>query len=204
MPKIVQIRGTSGSGKTYTARQIMTRLGVEREERNRENQIVWYDLNQGVTLIGKYETACGGCDTIKTQDEIVDRVLTNYSRGRHVVFEGLLISQIYDRYAALAKNMGPQTYAFAYLDTPLDKCIEQVNARRQESHEERLAKAKRRNMPVEKLPTLKDFNEANTRSKHRDCIRNRSKDLAGGITVIDLKHDADPAAQVLAFMGIEA
>jgi predicted kinase len=206
MVKIVQIRGTSGSGKTHTAYEVMKRLGhygVAVTEVKGITDIGWQALGFNTVLIGKYDTACGGCDTIKTQDEICRRVILNVNEGRNVVFEGLLISQIYERYAKLHNALVAQghQYAFAYLDTPVEKCVAQVNSRRQAAHAVKLEKALNRNAAPDKLPRLTQLNETNTRSKHRDCLRNRDKDLANGFTVIDLRHDDDPAGQVIDFLS---
>jgi hypothetical protein len=41
-----------------------------------------YKLNSGVVVIGRYETACGGCDTIHSFSEIAEAVrYHSQSRG---------------------------------------------------------------------------------------------------------------------------
>ncbi len=80
-------------------------------------------------VMGSYENVCGGCDTIKTQDEICDRVRRFAPLG-HVLFEGLLMSNIFSRYNDLARELDPIPYIWAFLDTPLQLCLDRINARR--------------------------------------------------------------------------
>jgi predicted ABC-type ATPase len=86
--------------------------------------------NHVLRIVGKYETPCGGCDGIKTQDLVEGRVRQWHAAGYNVLFEGLLISDIYTRWAQLAKDVGLSNMVFAFLDTPLDVCIERVKGRR--------------------------------------------------------------------------
>jgi cytidylate kinase len=191
---IIQIRGTSGSGKTHTAYELRRRLGDRYDLRSLAGKHEGYLLNHNVALVGKYTTACGGCDTIKTQAEVERRVRQFHQSEMHVVFEGLLISQIYGRYYDLSRDIiakGGQ-YVFAYLDTPIEKCIAQVLTRRDERAAQR----------IKGRPAVA-FNETNTRAKHADCLRNREKDIKNGVPFIDLKHDQDPAGQIIELLGIK-
>ena len=135
---IVNIRGTSGSGKTTAARALFSLAG----------RVALYDAPRGASplagrrpsayqlglqpayLVGSYETECGGCDTIKTQELVCERVATYAALG-HVVFEGLLVSTLYERYARLARSVAPtHPFVWAFLDTPLDECLRHVAERR--------------------------------------------------------------------------
>lgn len=71
---IINIRGTSGSGKTYAVRELLHTLAANGSCSNvmLGGRVVahWcqFDL-QPVYVLGNYGGAeCGGCDTIKTQD----------------------------------------------------------------------------------------------------------------------------------------
>lgn len=133
---IGNIRGTSGSGKSTLVRALAEALGgwtpilaaqdVLKGKRNKPLGYVTKQLD--VAIVGRYETDCGGCDTVKTQDEICGRVREFHKHHDHVVFEGLLISHIYGRYRDLARELPP--FAMMFLDTPLDVCVERVKARR--------------------------------------------------------------------------
>jgi hypothetical protein len=89
-------------------------------------------LHRPLALIGHYETACGGCDTITSMDDIYERVRAAASAGMDVLFEGLLISADANRIIALhqwAQEAREALHVIA-LDTPLELCIDSVNQRR--------------------------------------------------------------------------
>jgi hypothetical protein len=115
-------------------------------------------------VVGPYTTQCGGCDAVKTQDECCNSVRTFASQG-DVVFEGLLISHIFDRYHKLDHEMADkysQHTIWAFLDTPLEVCLDRVRSRRN-------ARAALTGKPV------KEFNEKNTRDKWHDSLRGFEK-----------------------------
>jgi hypothetical protein len=87
-----------------------------------------------VFVVGPYVTACGGCDAIATQDEICDRIRI-YSGLGDVLVEGLLMSHSFARYVALDRELLARdgTHCiWAFLDTPLEVCLDRVRARRNE------------------------------------------------------------------------
>lgn len=128
---IVNIRGTSGSGKTTLMRQFMDHVGDwdQLMSENMRKVEGYRSLPDGAFyVLGSYANVCGGCDGIPTQDAVCNRV-REYAKHGSVLFEGLLISHLYTRYLNLAREY-PQGFAFAFLDTPLDVCLERVQARR--------------------------------------------------------------------------
>lgn len=209
---IINIRGTSGSGKTHLARELMAAmenvnpipgdsqiggLGTH-YPRNKNSKAIGYagtytypdKIPHHVSIVGRYETACGGCDTIKTQDEICDRVRAFATRG-DVVFEGLLVSVLYDRYAKLATELMNvynrvkpvneaalkrdldtfPPFIFAFLDTPEELCVERVKQRR-------IAAG-----------NTQPLNETNTREKWHICQRVAEKLTAAGLPVVWINHE---------------
>jgi adenylate kinase family enzyme len=125
MHHIINIRGTSGSGKSTLVRRLMEAHGPVTPLGSPKVQ--GYQCGPGLRVVGRYTTACGGCDGIKTQDEICARV-REYAQHGHVVFEGLLASGLHSRYRDLAREMGG--FTFAFLNTPLDVCLARVVRRR--------------------------------------------------------------------------
>ena len=140
---ILNFRGTSGSGKTTVVRGLMakyptiTPLG-EFPEKKPDG----YECRPGVDkfnkilpnlyVVGSYKNTCGGCDGIKTQDEACARV-RRYAALGDVLFEGLLISHIFGRYKLLDQEMKKEhghTTIWAFLDTPLELCLDRIRARR--------------------------------------------------------------------------
>ena len=125
---IFQLRGCSGSGKTWVVRQLFDTYRF-REVKNRSGDIMgYYSKEVNLFVLGKYTTSCGGGDTIKTQDETCERIEKAVKKGYNVLFEGLIASHIAKRYADLYSRHN-NSY-FIFLDTPLEKCREQITSRR--------------------------------------------------------------------------
>lgn len=162
---IVNIRGTSGSGKSTLVRQLLTHINATPMGVSPTPGYVGrlFGTTESVAVVGSYHNQCGGCDGIKTQDEIESRVLDFAATYDHVVFEGVLISTIYSRWAHLAHQRPP--WSFLFLDTPLDVCIARINERRA---------AKGNNKPVD--PT-------NTEAKFRAINRAKERFLADDLPV---------------------
>lgn len=129
---ILDIRGTHGSGKSW----VVHRLLAEYEHRD------FVEPAHGVTgyhlpavdcgVVGRYERTCGGCDGIKTQDEVCRRVREYARMFRHVILEGILVAHTFSRYHALATEMeaAGHPYYFVFLNTPLRVCVARVVGRR--------------------------------------------------------------------------
>jgi gluconate kinase len=140
---IINIRGTNGSGKSTIARALR---GVNYNEvglvpfKTAAGSPRWVpgyvNRETRIGVVGSYETECGGCDTIKTQDLICDSVrrmaTIDQPKTRHVVFEGVLVSTILKRYLDLARefNGTPQgPFVWAFLQTPAQVCLDRIQAR---------------------------------------------------------------------------
>lgn len=183
---IINIRGTSGSGKTYTARQFMEYCGTETLVHDGEGKVVahavYFDMVP-VHLIGSYANVCGGCDTIKTQD-MVCSLVRHFSQFGHVIFEGLLISHLYARYAALWQelNLLGYPFVFAFMDTPLEISIERVKQRRLEKGNK------------------KKFNPKNTISHHHATLKTKDKFDAAGIHTAMIDYTANPINEVMSLI----
>lgn len=160
---IIDIRGTHGSGKStiairliqkYKAQAILAdnhlhhkparppRGGVQLGQ-----QFLMKD--RIVTILGKYDSQCGGCDGIPTQDEIVARMKMFAAVG-DVILEGALVSHTFERWDQQARLV-TTPWHFLFLDTPLDVCIARVEARR---------KAKGNDKPLDPKNIIKDWNRA--------------------------------------------
>lgn len=132
---IINIRGTSGSGKTTLARQVMglfeSRIVFRKEGRRQPLGYVYRrkgGQGKSLAVVGHYETACGGCDTIPSLDDVYQLVRDANGQGYDVLFEGLLISSEVQRLIAL-KEFGIKTLVVG-LQVPLDVCLSSVNERR--------------------------------------------------------------------------
>ncbi len=127
---VIQIRGTSGSGKSWAMRQVMEALGdkwlpVFREGRK---QPLYYELVDGdrpTVVLGHYNSACGGCDTIGSAAAVYELIASLPEAD--IVCEGLLLSEDVKWSSQLD---GLQVL---YLTTPLETCLDQIRARRAEA-----------------------------------------------------------------------
>ena len=74
MATIINVRGTNGSGKSTLVRSLMDNLGVVSPivGVGPQSKRVWaYLLHNHVFVCGRYETACGGADTIGVSPNLV-------------------------------------------------------------------------------------------------------------------------------------
>lgn len=118
---IIDIRGTHGSGKSHTVHQLLARYS---HEKTAEGTLV---PELGLFILGHYDRACGGCDGISTAARVTELVRWGQGAFRHVMLEGILVAHTFKRYRDLALEFSE--YRFYFLDTPLDKCIENVRKR---------------------------------------------------------------------------
>lgn len=169
---IINIRGTSGSGKTTVVRKIMNSAGEEQlhhiEGRKRPLAHVFPDLN--LVVMGSYETTCGGCDTISKFDDCYETICKFSKEGRDVIYEGLRQSSDVKRIKWL-KKQGCEVVAIT-LTTSLEECLEAVRQRR-------LARG-----------NTKPLNPENTTSKFKGILRADKRLDSIGVTVHRVSREA--------------
>jgi hypothetical protein len=134
---VVNIRGTSGSGKSTVVRALMETasfrpvydglFGLRRPE---AYVGALPGVERGVCILGPYDIPTGGCDNIPTYDQVIELLERYAARGHHVVFEGLLISTCRGGVIGEALERRGRDAAILFLDTPVGTCIERVRARR--------------------------------------------------------------------------
>lgn len=128
---IVNIRGTHGSGKTSLVRAFMERHDTTPIQGKKKPDGYVCQTHWGeVRVVGSYETSCGGCDGIQPYALIWPRVL-EYAALGHVLFEGALVSNSYGNIGRDSEEYGDE-FVFAFLDTPLQTCIDRILQRRVE------------------------------------------------------------------------
>ena len=154
MPKlIVNLRGTSGSGKTTIVRRLMD-AGDSEALGKQAVRTALPSFKWPLFFIGRYNNVCGGMDTVPTQADCATWVYNTYDHG-HVICEGLLASGVGPKAtlpAACISAAGPNAW-FLCLDTPLEVCLERVQRRRDERGDDR------------------PFNPANTQAKWEQTRR---------------------------------
>jgi hypothetical protein len=178
--KIIKIHGCSGAGKTTAVREFMSTGAVPVHGSNLK--IEAYHAPFDTYVLGSYENTCGGMDTVGSAQEVM-ALLDRYASLGNVIFEGLLQSTYYGAMGTHSRKWGDD-YIYAFLDTPIELCLERVVARR--------AASGRNNK----------FNPQLTRDKHATIETLRRK-LENGTQmgfrhkVAILKHDQPMAAQIM-------
>lgn len=136
----ISVRGTSGSGKSHLVRRALHDPGVYHPPepvfyKGRKQPLYYlrkpiYSGRNGLAVLGHYESATGGCDTINGNDTpfIITRHL--HPQGYDVLADGLLLSAEQHRTAKLHAD-GIPVHLY-YLTLTLDQCLAGVNQRRVE------------------------------------------------------------------------
>lgn len=170
---ILNLRGTSGSGKSTIVRRVMECYKVSPCYQLERRQPLAYigDRDPGAALFvpGHYETPCGGCDTIKTVDEVYHLVEQGIAYNRDVIYEGIMVQDDVKRCAALHRRHPLTVIA---LTTPIDVCLASVQKRRDERGDER------------------PLNPKNTISRAERVKRNAQRLRGMGVPVLFLDRDA--------------
>ena len=174
MNKIINLRGTSGSGKSTVARTFLDHLPHEPLS-DSTGKVKGYKVNataagltQPLFIVGRYESACGGGDTLRSEEEASELCAKAQLSG-HVLFERMLTSGSGPKGQFASTFLGTGKITYAVLDTPLDVCLERVMARRVERGDDR------------------PFNSENTRNKHVQAHRaaEKLKDAGEDVRLID-------------------
>lgn len=138
---IIQVRGTSGSGKSTIVRSVMALYPVrEPIHEGRRKQPWGYHLRQGdeqqhagrLYVPGHYEIECGGMDTLPRLAEAMPDVLVEHELGgRDVLMEGLLASEDVRHLLALREKMRhADSMLVIQLTTPIEECLAAIRERR--------------------------------------------------------------------------
>lgn len=133
---LVNIRGTNGSGKTYTVRQIvsnfpcLSRKTIEVDGAKGLQTIAYYDHGD-FYLIGSYENDCGGLDTVRDFYSIAPLAL-KLLEEKSVLMEGLLWSSVFSSMHKLEHECRTKGHQVVWcgFDYPVETMINRVVERR--------------------------------------------------------------------------
>jgi thymidylate kinase len=152
---IINIRGTSGSGKSTLVKRVMRTypniLAIRQVARrqplgylcrklmdvsthNDQDQVM-IDMCSPLYIVGHYETACGGCDTISGLDDVYKDVMENARIKNNVLYEGIMVSGESRRFIELHQAGFPVTVIA--LDVPIENCLASIQERRNARGDER-------------------------------------------------------------------
>jgi len=127
MTTVIQIRGTSGSGKSTVMREVLKRLNrtLYPVYRPRRRNPLYYK-SEGIIVLGHYESPSGGGDTIgnaRAIYQLIQQVITEHDPAV-VLAEGLLLSEDVKWSSQLNR------LKVVFLTTPIDTCLERIRKRR--------------------------------------------------------------------------
>lgn len=138
---IIQLRGTSGSGKSTAMRKLISLIRPFEQWKSeridgRKNPLYYWTTygSRIVNVLGHYESPCGGVDTIQGYDSLMSLVRDLTAKeSSHVLMEGLLLSEDAKNTLALL----PRDVRCIFLSTPLGICLERIRGRRAEKGNEK-------------------------------------------------------------------
>lgn len=198
---VINLRGTSGAGKSTVVTRVMAlypeRVPVPRPKGKRPAAYVLRRPGAPPLFVpGHYETACGGCDTLKTVDEVYTMVRGAVEAGSDVLYEGIMVQDDLRRAVALdqwvkLRNMvppdggseDPEGIHVIRLTTPIELSLAAVRARREARGE------------------TKPLNEKNTRARHETQVRMVGRLITAGVAVDELDRE-QAYARVCALLGL--
>ncbi len=135
--KIIQVRGTSGSGKSTVMAEVIEELEKQHEKINNlitgRKKPLYYQFEkhpQKVIVLGHYEAACGGCDTIGSAKAVFDLILSlsGSNQDTTILCEGLLLSE--DTKWTLQLRENGHKVKVLFLTTLLPDCLSRIISRR--------------------------------------------------------------------------
>lgn len=133
---IINIRGTSGSGKSTIVRSIMNMFPtwepdyVLGKTRPKGYTCKKPDRAKALYIVGHYEILCGGADTISDLVEQFDRVRMAHEQGHDVLCEGLFMSGDVKRTLEL-HTLGIDILVLG-IKRSFDKCYDDANRRKKQ------------------------------------------------------------------------
>lgn len=182
---MVFLRGTSGCGKSTVARHFLDNYLLmntyESSARKIEAYRVRLPSGKPLTVLGRYETACGGLDGVKSFELILELVAKHYREGEHMLFERLTGSDV--AWGTLGPGLAEYRCRHAFMDTPIELCIERVKRRRQEAG------------------NFKPLNENNTRQRTRAIWRAYDRLALEFLQPVLLVDHRRPEKQLLELFG---
>jgi hypothetical protein len=133
---LINLRGTSGSGKSTVVRKLFSQyghypiydlLGPRSPEAYRLDRA---PFDGRVYVLGPYLAPCGGCDAVGSIDLVLELCRAYLAKGS-VIFEGLLISSMYGRVGEFLETFGKDA-VIAFLTTSRERCYQQLCKRQSE------------------------------------------------------------------------
>ena len=115
---IIQIRGTSGSGKTTVMREVMKKFEPWKPMFVERRKKPLYYRHGELVVVGHYEIDCGGCDTIGSAPKVFDVIQS--LKFDIALSEGLLWSE------DVKWTLRLEDVRAFFLATDADECLRRV------------------------------------------------------------------------------
>lgn len=138
---VVKLGGCNGSGKTTVATAMLDIIGAKpkfarQAPKKNPNYYTGTYEDCEVLVLGSYETVCGGMDTISDKLHRLDLIDWACQGDKRIVFfEGLITGKTYGAIGELSESHVEGLHGrwiYAFMDTPFERCVERVLARRLE------------------------------------------------------------------------
>lgn len=181
---VINIRGTSGSGKSTLVHKIledyetyvtpiMGQLGEWKRPKITSYRVDMPGFEYPTFIIGKYETQCGGCDSLsyRGSHDDIEAMVREYMREGNVIFEGLTISSTLTRWRRISDEF-PGEFIWAFMITSEEECYRRILARNGGREPKRNSRG------------LADY-----QIKHRGCMRHMETLKEEGQRVVTLSSD---------------
>lgn len=152
-----------------------------------------------IGVVGPYTTPTGGLDNLpsfKVQQDAISYMI-RWCGVRNVIAEGVLASTVYGSWAEYDKALGAghdvqlsgavHQFAYCYLSTPLDVCLERIKARQEASGK------------------VRDIKTELVADKHKAIAATRRRALGDGRLVYDIPYEeARTALRDIMYGGMKA
>lgn len=135
--KLVNVRGTNGSGKSSIAYSFIhtdpNTFELTYTVNGKEKVIATVCPNHKWLFLGAYRTKCGGMDSYHTVEQTSDSLELLYSLPYNILMEGVIASTIFSTYAELFQRLNEQLFerdlVIFTLLPPVETCCERVAKR---------------------------------------------------------------------------
>lgn len=125
---VINIRGTSGSGKSYVMRKVLAGLPDARPIHGalgpKRPEAYFRAGSKPVAIIGPYGTEIGGCDVVVGSLGIqgcIELFKKYHDRGASVLFEGLILSSMWGAVGEWMESVKREC-VIVHLSTSLEDC----------------------------------------------------------------------------------
>lgn len=136
--KLVNVRGTNGSGKSTIPFSMLAAdpksFELTYAFENRERVIATVFPTLGWLALGSYRTACGGLDSYKTTEQTFDSIRLLWDLPFNILMEGVISSTVRGSYLDFFKSVNgemenPRDIIIFTLLPPFETCLARIQVR---------------------------------------------------------------------------